>query len=248
MATVILVGAGASLAEAGDRTKKSLRPPLDSTFFQLCAAARLDGGATVRRYMHRQFGIDPFLPGYTMEAIFNFVYSDVFSSPRPPGALDAYWALVRMYSAAIARTTNRLRGVSRRGVGSLLRTIWPSDPDIVFITFNQDLLIEKALEAAVSTNSYADIPWNILTTYQRDFAAYLYPMRGASFRSRGGGPEGEAESLPIYKLHGSLNWAWRAKTREDARNSIARPGRKIYCLTGQRIEGDLELNDEVDDR
>jgi hypothetical protein len=175
------VGAGASLAEAGDRTKKSLRPPLDSTFFQLCAAARLDGGATVRRYMHRQFGIDPFLPGYTMEAIFNFVYSDVFSSPRPPGALDAYWALVRMYSAAIARTTNRLRGVSRRGVGSLLRTIWPSDPDIVFITFNQDLLIEKALEAAVSTNSYADIPWNILTTYQRDFAAYLIPCEEPLF-------------------------------------------------------------------
>jgi hypothetical protein len=243
MATVILVGAGATLAEAlPARPRRSFRPPLDATFFDLASRARLVGGDVVKQYMEQHFGIDPF-QGYKMESIFNYVYSDVFATPRPTGALDAYWALLQMYSAAIARTTNRLRGTTREGIGSVLRTLWGIDRDISFITFNQDLVIEKALEAASSTAKYAEIPWNIFTCYRRDFAAFLYPTQGATFRARGERDRPDP-SLQILKLHGSLNWVWRAPTREDARNSIPRPGTDIYCLTGQGVEGDLELDEE----
>lgn len=243
MATVVLVGAGATLAEAlPGRPRRAFTPPLDGTFFDLAKRAKLAGRDVVKKYMDREFGIDPF-HSYTMESIFNYIYSDVFASPRPTGALDAYWALVRMYSAAIARTTNRLQGTTRNGIGSLLRSLWRTDKDISVITFNQDLVIEKALENASATQAYRDIPWNILTCYARDFGEFLYPTRGEIFRARGSA-ERLDPSLEILKLHGSLNWVWRAASREDARNSIPRPGKVVYCLTGQRVEGDLELADE----
>ncbi len=178
--------------------------------------------------MEQRFGINPFLPGYSMEAIFNYVYSDVFSVPPREDSLDAYWALVRMYAAAIARTTNRLSGKSRNGVGALLRTLWTVEEDIVFITFNQDLLIEKALERAHETSTFASVPWNTLTCYQKDFEGFLYPLRGSIFRTRLAPDGTEEPSLPILKLHGSLNWVWRAQTREDARNSIPHPGTELY--------------------
>ena len=247
MATVVLVGAGATLAEAlPRRPRRSLMPPLDGTFFALCHAARLQGTDVVRRYMRDHFGLDPH-EGYPMEVIFNFVYSDVFSAAPPPDALDAYWALVEMYSAAIARTTNVLSGTSRMGVGAIVRAMWKIDRDITFITFNQDLVIEKALDAASGSGTYSDIPWNIWTCYYRDFEAFLFPTRGRSFDFRGG-RNAPDPSIEVLKLHGSLNWVWRANTREDARNSIPRPGARIYCLTAQNIEGDLVLQYEQDER
>lgn len=248
MATVVLVGAGATLAESlAQRPSKRLRPPLDATFFQLCESAKLEGGETVRAYMEEHFGIDPFSHGYTMESVFNFIYSDVFSSPRPRGSLDAYSALIRMYSEAIAETTNGLKGTSRAGIGALLRVLWANDKDLSFITFNQDLVIEKALEGASETATYSSIPWNILTCYdQATFeGGFLYPTTGAMFRTRWDSDRDElAASLPIYKLHGSLNWAWRVETLDDTRNSIPKPGAEIHCLTSQHVEGDLELDEE----
>lgn len=243
---MILVGAGATLAEAlPRRPARSMRPPLDRTFFDLCRSADLRGGDVVRRYMRRHFGLDPY-DGYPMEAIFNFLYSDVFSSSPPPDALDAYWALLEMYSAGIARTTNPLNGTARTGVGELLRTIWELDRDITFVTFNQDLVIEKALEAASDAPGFADIPWNISTCYRREFDGFLFPTQGRFFLMRGD-LDIPDPSVPILKLHGSLNWVWRTASREDARNSIPRPGTGVYCLTARDVEGDLILEYERDD-
>lgn len=241
MSTVVLVGAGATLAEAlPQRPKASFRPPLDATFFDLCERAGLPGRAKVRAYMGRRFGIDPF-QAQTMESVFSYLYSDVFSDAPPDDSLEAYWALVRMYASAIARTTNRLTGTSHSGVGALLRSIWPFDDEISFVTFNQDLVIEKAIETAAATDMYGDLPWNFLSCYGADFEEFLYPTNGKVFRTRGerNSPE---ESVSVLKLHGSLNWVWRAETLEDSQNSISDPGSRIYCLTGQSVEGDLELD------
>ncbi|HYP24934.1 MAG TPA: hypothetical protein VEV43_15310, partial [Actinomycetota bacterium] len=68
MRTVVLVGAGATLAEAlPARPPREQLPPLDATFFELCRLARLPGRETVQTYMEDHFGIDPFAGGHTME-------------------------------------------------------------------------------------------------------------------------------------------------------------------------------------
>lgn len=231
MRTVVLVGAGATLAEAlPSRPPRDRLPPLDATFFDLCRVAGLRGRDTVQDYMENHFGIDPFSGGHTMEEVFNFLYSDVFSDTPPEDSFDAYWALVRMYTTAIARTTNALVGTTRRGVGAVLRSLWRRDqPDLTFITFNQDLVIENAIEEAKLTTTYSQIPWDFQSCYELDFGSFLYSVNEAAFLSR------DEESLRVLKLHGSLNWFYKARSSEDAKNSIRAPHGKIHCLANRRI-------------
>ena len=114
MKVAILVGAGATLAEALSRRHARDRlPPLDTTFFELCRRARFGVRAPVRGYMTLRYGLDPFQGSFRMEEVFNYIYSDAFSGSPPAGCLDAYWALLQMYRAALARTTNILAGTSR---------------------------------------------------------------------------------------------------------------------------------------
>jgi hypothetical protein len=227
MKTVVLVGAGATLAEAKPSYPPRVRtPPLDTTFFDLCRLARLEGRATVKRYMLRQYGLDPF-DGFRMEEIFNYVYSDAFAASDNTDSLGAYWALLQMYRNAIARTTNPLNGTSRFGVGALLRFLWRIDPtrEITFVTFNQDLVIEKALNAAIGTSRYSAIPWNIRAAYVLEFMSIvLGANRPRPFRSNG------ADSVRILKLHGSLNWVYPVRSGTDPRNSIRNPTTALRCF------------------
>ena len=231
MRTVVLVGAGATLAEAlPARPSRDQLPPLDATFFELCRLARLAGRETVQSYMEDHFGIDPFNRGNTMEEVFNLLYSDVFSDSPPEDAFDAYWALVSMYAAAIARTTNDLRGTTRNGIGAVLRALWRrNQPELTFITFNQDLVIENAIEEAKLTATYSQIPWDFQTCYEVDFGGFLYSAYEPTFLPR------DEESIRLLKLHGSLNWFYKARSSEDAKNSIRAPRGRIHCLANRRI-------------
>ena len=164
MKTVLIIGAGATLAESlSSYPSQAKKPPLDITFFNLCRLSKITGRNAVKFYMMDNYGIDPFSHGYPMEEVFNYLYSDVHSVKSPPGCLSAYWSLVQMYTAAIAKTTNPYYGKSRYGVGSLLRNIVKKDPmgEITFITFNQDLIIEKSIQYSRSHKSYKSLPWNI---------------------------------------------------------------------------------------
>jgi len=237
--TAILVGAGASLAEAlPGRPSRDRRPPLDATFFELCRLAKLEGRASVKSYMGDAFGMDPFSGEYRMEEVFNFIYSEAFSDDASQECLSAYWSLIRMYAAAIARTTNDLQGTSRFGVGALLRALDREDPDedYTFVTFNQDLVIEKSIEAAKSTTRYTSIPWNLRTAYGIDFEDFL----GVRSRPRFMMKRRTIPSIQVLKLHGSLNWFYNVRSGSDPRNSIRRPAGNLHCLTNQRVLSGLQ--------
>ena len=233
MKTIVIVGAGATLAESiPSRTPRIKLPPLDKTFFELCRLAKLPGRRLVKQYMFDNYGIDPFSGSYRMEEIFNYIYSDAFSENSPPNCLNAYWALLQMYAMAIARTTNRLSGTGRFGVGALLRYLWQSDPrgQLTIITFNQDLLIEKALDVMALTTKYSDIPWNLEHTYGISFIQFgELPGRKEKFRISG------EESVIILKLHGSLNWFYSVRSGSDPSNSIRSPSRQLHCINNKAI-------------
>jgi hypothetical protein len=230
MTTAILVGAGASLAEAlPSRPPRDRCPPLDATFFELCRLAKLEGREALRSYMDHAFGMDPFSDGYRMEEIFNFVYTEAFSDNVSDSCLAAYWGLIRMYAAAIGRTTNPLGGTSRYGVGGLVRALLQQDPDdeYIFVTFNQDLVIEKAIEAVATTARYSYVPWNLRTAYGVNFSHYL---RVAS-RPKSATTGSTAPSVQILKLHGSLNWFYNVRSVTDPKNSIRSPSGELHCVT-----------------
>lgn len=228
MKTTILVGAGATLAEAlPSQPPRDRRPPLDATFFELCRLAKLDGRSSIQRYMKKHYGLDPFTPGHRMEEVFNYIYSDAFAQPPTDDALATYWSLLQMYRTAIARTTNPLPGTSRFGIGALLRFLWRHDSsrEFTFVTFNQDLVIEKALHSAIKTNRYASVPWNIEEAYGMAFSETLVnTTRPRPFDSNG------LFSIPVLKLHGSLNWVYTVRSGTDPRNSIRNPSGGLRLL------------------
>lgn len=231
MGTVVLVGAGASLAEAPLATPRNQLPPLDGTFFRLCRLADLEGQRSVKRYMQTRYGMDPFKGNHTMEDIFNYVYVDAFTPGAPNVSFTTYSALVRMYQQAIADTTNPLSGNSQRGIGAVLRHLWnqENERDITFVTFNQDLIIEKAIDHLSHTGRYAGMEWDIRECYRMNFTGFL----GA------GGPFFQAatpgQSIQVLKLHGSLNWVYKVRSEEDPKNYIRRVPTDLHCVTDSLI-------------
>ena len=182
--------------------------------------------------MREAYGLDPFLENPRMEEVFNYLYSDAHSGSPSPDCLSAYWSLIRMYRAAIGRTTNNLEGTSRAGVGALLRYLWKQDPSrtITFLTFNQDLVIEKALNNAVQTRSYELIPWNLAFSYAMPFASIISSTNQSTpFVSS------STHSIEVLKLHGSLNWVYTARSGTDPRNSIRNPQGKLRCINDQEV-------------
>lgn len=231
MAVALLVGAGASLADAPASTGRSRRPPLDGTFFDLCRLAGLDGRATVQRYMQRHYGIDPLRGSHGMEEIFNYIYGDAFAPKASEESYRAYDSLVRMYQQAIADTTNALSGNSQRGVGAVLKHLWldAKERDLTVITFNQDLLIEKALNKMAALPRYAGLQWDILRCYGRPFK--FLGAGGPFFQSTTPG-----KSVKILKLHGSLNWVYKVRSDEDPKNYIRKIPKNVSCVTDIEIK------------
>ncbi len=224
MRTVIVVGAGATVAEAlPTRPNQGAMPPLDSTFFQLCSFAQLPGRELVKKYMMTTYGMDPLIGHHAMEEIFNHIHADAVSTNPSDECLDAYWALIRMYPEAIRTTTNELEGSSRNGVGALLRHLFRSDPSgkLDFVTFNHDLVIERSLQRTVAMAKYSAIPWNLATCYRTEFAEFIHYGNRAIFSVDVSRPR--PASTTVLKLHGSLNWVHPARSATDRMNATRNP-------------------------
>lgn len=242
MKVVILVGAGATLAEARPR-QPSLRerPPLDNTFFRLCRLNGFDGGHDLRKYLKSSYGLDPYKDEHRMEEIFNYIYSDTHSPGSTRLCRQAYWGLVRMYAKAIAATTNPLDGNSRYGIGAILRNLWKVErvSDLSFITFNQDLVVEKAIEHSITEHpgTYGDIPWSIDSCYDVDFDD-IDPVRKNATKFA----TGSDSSTPVLKLHGSLNWIYEStfgSYRELLDFLENPPADKLICQNDQTLYEEL---------
>lgn len=240
MRVVVVVGAGATLAEAlPSNPRRDRTPPLDATFFELCRLAELPGRGAVKSFLIDSFGMNPFDGQHRMEEVFNYLYSQAFSEEPTDECLEAYWGLIRMYSAAIARTTNPLTGTSRFGVGALFKHLWRSraDREVTFVTFNQDLLIEKALTNASSLARYDDIPWSIANCYGIQFQRMLMDSRDPRVMSAP-----DLESLKVLKMHGSLNWVYTVRSGQDPKNSVRNPRTAFRCIVNQQVRADVRYS------
>lgn len=243
MKVVLLVGAGATLAEARPRQpSQKEQPPLDTTFFRLCRLNDFDGGHDLRRYLKSSYGIDPYKGKHRMEEIFNYIYTDTHSPGSTRLCRQAYWGLIRMYAKAIAVTTNPLNGNSRYGVGAVLRNLWKADSvsDISFITFNQDMMIEKAVEYSMTEHpaTYGDFPWSIDSCYHVDFDD-VDPVRKNATKFT----TGSDAAMPLLKLHGSLNWIYEStfgSYKELLEFLENPPTGKLVCQNDQTLYEELK--------
>lgn len=197
---VIVFGAGSTIAEAvscGIGVREL--PPSDTDFFE---RARRQGHrkqfALLARYVQEHFGVS--LRKRTvprMEHVFGWVFSHLLLTEK---AEQPARALLTMYRDVIARTTDRWEPDPHGALLPLLKLVAESRADATLITFNQDLVIERALESLAQVHRGV---WCIRRGYGSiEFDSFTSPRKGTPVFSK----SRRKASIPLLKLHGSLNW------------------------------------------
>lgn len=238
--TVLVLGAGASLAEAiGHHPKRDrLHPPLDRTFFARAArhirseAKTSDRATLLNRVVSTatDLGVADLCgqnPSTSLEEHLGRVFFDL-NTAATPGHIQAYYDLVRLYNSELLMTTNWMvgrTGLIRRLIQRELRT-----SDVSVITFNHDLLIENAL-ASLPESRYPSA-WCIQHAYglSRDVGPISDPTETYSSHC----PGNRDHHIPVFKMHGSCNWVYRTRN-EYPSAQVARGARRLFIWTNTKL-------------
>ena len=160
------------------------KPPLDRGFFR--DAGKVEAALTkpVSNYMDQAHGID-IMSGDedSLERVMAAVYPDLFNPAQEQEALEAFRAILSLFTKRLAETTSAIKPTRKRYlyrlIVSFLRDGYRPE-DLTIVTFNQDLQAEKLLRSRCSAKKMANLrgpivavssllpPWHADT--RRDFA------------------------------------------------------------------------------
>ena len=239
MKVVLLLGAGATLADVATKPRKD-RPPLDRRFF---AEARLTDPAladAVARYLRETYAINLFAPEHDrLEPIMGLIYTDIFNQQLEAEALPVFRQLLQLFTRRLAATTNGIHPTNKRVVyrivGHYLAAgVRPSD--LTIITFNQDIQVEKMLHHMSTVRRWEPLADQIFAfpgLYRfADQKEVTSPTGAAQIFPRGGDPD---NCISLLKLHGSLNWYSSHSTRTPSRDAMFKASRKLRITSRRRI-------------
>lgn len=226
--TILVVGAGASVAEAkGFRAKQERdHPPLDRNFFRK-AARHTDATRRMPIEAHARSLGEPDLraisPAVSLEQYLGRLFFEMNATPNTRN-VEAYFDLVRWYAAELLTTTNWMMG--RAGsVKKLIEREVRRPGELSIITFNHDLLIENAL--SLMAPRLFGHPWCLPHAYGLKSA--LSPISNAGGTFDLSCPGNPASHIPIFKLHGSVNWVFKT-LRQYPPVAFARRERELLIL------------------
>ncbi len=217
---VILVGSGATRAQAISRTRQDMRPPLDKGFFSQIRARISSDYRLIRvnNYLQQQYRYDVLDPRFdSFESVASILYTDAFAPRTQYPAYPIFLALTNLLSERIAETTNQISLNGYRSLVSILRgKISDFEPDnVTIVTFNYDLQAELALRYVSSRlNPRFNTSLVFPGCYRLTKCSVGNISTYARFTSRGA--DEEHIGIPILKLHGSLNWVLGYRDREPS--------------------------------
>lgn len=248
MSTAIVVGAGASLAQAKHYHPSDPlhHPPLDLDFFQKARrVAKTKPGKDLNSAIadllvevtaSDEFD-DPFDdPSISMEQYF----ADVFYEVDAAGgdlAFRVYLNLVRVYSQLLAATTNWIALKPSGGpIGQLLASevsMLNSEDEVTVITFNQDLIIENVLDYLRPSVG----EWCLQSLYGESGFVEVRAKGANVFPLHVSGCEHYAR-VRLLKLHGSMNWGLASKDSKAAAEELfPTTEMPVYVHDGREISG-----------
>lgn len=249
--TVLLLGAGASVADVAKRSLKS-RPPLDKGFFQIAASAGPDQRVTtVASYLNETYDIDILSSEEdSLEGVMARLYPDLFNPLLKTKSLVAFRALLRLFTDRLARTTNDLRATRKRLLYRILSRYLAegTDPnEITIITFNQDLQVEKTLELLSSMARWKGIAPRLFS-FPGLYSVASDTWENVTGPTHGGEDdlfrltESEGIFLRVLKLHGSLNWYSTHNSTTPPRRAMFNPKRRLSVTRRRTISPDMALS------
>lgn len=234
--TVLVLGAGASVAEALHFRPKQHRehPPLDANFFR---RVQKNADQALVRPVARQasavgqsnlFRDDP---PVSLEQHLGRIFF-AMRNEGTPASRTAYYDLVRLYQSELLSTTNWMIG--RRGkLRQLIQAELASGARLSILTFNHDLLAENALDL-LRMPSFNGC-WCVQHVYGLGGMEFISSREEAFDTTCPGCSEA---LVRILKLHGSMNWVFRTRDPDPPRDvgtSRGRRKRKLYLWTNKRL-------------
>lgn len=232
---VLLLGAGATVADVSNRFQKN-RPPVDKGFFRIARSVETGMVFPIAGYLKKVYGIDIYdIEHDSLEKIMAMLFTDLFNPILSYEATQAFRALIYLFNKRLAVTTNNIEPTSKRYLYRLIihylnKKIKPND--ITIITFNQDLQIEKILHKLSLKRKPVDI-LNFPSCYKIDFDTITSPTEsGVNLFENKPASEG---GIAVLKLHGSLNWYSTHTSPDVSRRTIFNPKRPINLTRRQAI-------------
>ena len=229
---VVVVGAGATRAEyMARRSSISKAPPLDADFFKLVQRLSANPQATdvrsaynrLRKYVGRS------VVNESMESIFNEVYLDLLAKRNVKLANGAMIDLIELFRFSLAMTTDDLDCVRKSPTFDLLHQLRKSvrhSEDLSIVSFNQDLVVEKALDRMRRLGA---VEWQLPGCYFAKFENLTAP-EGNTGKFETDGSDSE---LRLLKLHGSLNWYRQTPSKKPG--SVRSENARVYCSSRKRV-------------
>lgn len=241
---VFIIGAGATYGDSM-ASSESKRPPLDRRFFLNAKVGHRGATDRIARFFQKHLQYDIYAEGHDrLEGIMSMLYSDIYHPQIGAEAFDVFRSLIMLYNRRIAETTNSMKTNNRRFLFKLIANHL-SDiekiSDITFITFNQDVHLEKTLHQFSRYKKYEKYSGmlNYPAGYKLKSPTLTHPTAANIERFP---TADETEEHPkLLKLHGSLNWYSTHNTPNLSQRQIFNPKRKIHIIDQIRIGTNFKL-------
>ena len=239
---VVVIGAGGTVADCMNRSERT-RPPLDRGFFHNALRDHESRLRPVTAYLRKHYRIDLRDDRYdSLEQVMAILYTDMYGGHLVEEAARAFRVLVRTFLIRLAETTNKAT-ITRRCrlyrliAGFLKRENNPEN--LTIVTFNQDIQIEKALDAIASTAG------------RKDRSIFLFPhcygirakrLTGPGDRRPQFAEASHAEGgVTLLKLHGSLNWYSTHRSADPPLASLFNARRAIGITRRKEIDTGMRV-------
>ena len=235
---VFVVGAGATFNEAKEAKANDL-PPLDKDFFIKYKVNQIVSASKIQEYLKSTYNINIYDEEYnSLEKIMVILYSDSFRSHQ---SFSQFQSLIRLLNHRLAVSTLNLcpdpKGTFYLIIKEYLKRYDPNN--ITFITFNQDIQIEKLLDKLSSDddeikNNLLNFPYcyHLPETIPIKKINSSHKKQKKSYFSKGSIDD---EGVKILKLHGSLNWYSLHSRKNPKRTALFNPNRKMYLYTNKSL-------------
>ena len=235
---VFVVGAGATFNEAKEAKANDL-PPLDKDFFNKYKYNQIVSASKIQEYLNSTYNINIYDIEYnSLEKIMVNLYSDSFRSHQ---SFSQFQSLIRLLNRRLAESTLNLfpdpKGTFYRIIKEYLKKY--DSNNITFITFNQDIQIEKLLDKLSSDDD--EIKNNLLNfpyCYDLPESIPIKKVKSSSkekmmtYFSKGSIDD---EGVKILKLHGSLNWYSLHTSKNPKRTALFKPKRNMYLYNNKSL-------------
>jgi hypothetical protein len=204
---VVVLGAGATLAEAQSHSRRRKRqPPLDTNFFTKVREVVPEAVARLSQEAVRAGLDDPFLsPEPRMEEFFADAYYGVEEAGGAPSApaMRLYRELLTIYTRTLTETTGWFYNRSRGAMHGFFKALI-ADTEMArlpLITFNHDLAAENVL---------VQLPYRKRWCVDQGYGPLTMNPLGSNLRiprlPRHDDDCDHRVPIELLKLHGSLNW------------------------------------------